>query len=42
VCYIACTSNQYAASEPSEEQQQTRERIAAAAKVLAEKGIVLN
>jgi hypothetical protein len=34
-------SNQHATSEPPEEQQQTRERIIAA-KVLAEKVIVLN
>ena len=37
--YIACMSNQHMTSEPPEEQQQTRERIiAAAARVLAEKG----
>jgi len=37
--YIACMSKQYTTSEPSEEQQKTKERIiAAASKVLAEKG----
>src|SRR5579863_10247338 len=37
--YIACMSKQYNVSEPSEEQQKTKERIiAAASKVLAEKG----
>ena len=39
ICYIACMSKQYNISEPSEEQQKTKERIiAAASKVLAEKG----
>src|SRR5260370_13112885 len=39
MCYIACMSKQYNTSEQSEEQQKTRERIiAAASKVLAEKG----
>ena len=39
VWYIACMSKQYTTSEHSEEQQQTKERIiAAAARVLAEKG----
>jgi AcrR family transcriptional regulator len=39
VWYIACMSNQHTASEHSEEQQHTKERIiAAASKVLAEKG----
>ena len=37
--YIACMSKQYTTSEQSEEQQTTKERIiAAASKVLAEKG----
>jgi AcrR family transcriptional regulator len=37
--YIACMSKQYTTSEQSEEQQKTKERIiAAASKVLAEKG----
>jgi AcrR family transcriptional regulator len=37
--YIACMSKQYKKAEPSEEQQKTKERIiAAASKVLAEKG----
>jgi AcrR family transcriptional regulator len=39
MCYIACMSKQYNTSEQSEEQHKTRERIiAAASKVLAEKG----
>ena len=39
MCYIACMSKQYNTSEPSEEQQKTKERIiAAASKVLAERG----
>jgi len=39
IWYIACMSKQYTISEPSEEQQKTKERIiAAASKVLAEKG----
>ena len=39
IWYIACMSNQYNASEPSEEQQHTKKRIlAAASKILAEKG----
>src|SRR2546421_5381349 len=39
MCYIACMSKQYNTSEQSEEQQKTKERIiAAASKVLAEKG----
>src|SRR5437588_12678270 len=39
MCYIACMSNQHTTSEQSEEQQKTKERIiAAASKVLAEKG----
>lgn len=38
-CYIACMSNQHSKANSSEEQQKTKERIiAAAAKVLAEKG----
>jgi Bacterial regulatory proteins, tetR family len=39
ICYIACMSKQYNRSEPSKEQQKTRERIiAAASSVLAAKG----
>jgi AcrR family transcriptional regulator len=39
IWYIACMSNQHTGSEPSEEQQHTKERIiAAATKILAEKG----
>jgi AcrR family transcriptional regulator len=39
MCYIACMSKQYNTSEQSEEQHKTKERIiAAAARVLAEKG----
>ena len=39
IWYIACMSKQYHTSEPSEDQQKTRERIiAAASKVLAEQG----
>ncbi len=39
VCYIACMSKQYNIDGQSEDQQKTRERIiAAASKVLAEKG----
>ena len=39
MCYIACMSKQYNTSEPPDEQHKTKERIiAAATKVLAEKG----